>query len=312
MDDPKFSQFSGSTTHYKIVNDQEIELYVIIPKGVYTGKRPVLVQFHGGYLITGHALYPEWAAQWSLDYATLHSAIRISANYRLAPDSNGLEILSDVQDVFKWIENDLQGYLKRIGSDITPDLEHVITYGESAGGYLAIQSGLLRPDLVKAVIAAYPMTYLDSPWYTVASVKSPFGVPQLPSGILDDYRASLTPGKIVTGAFPPERMPLCFSILQHGRFPEVLGTDDALYPAKVLAKFNGNEKVPFLFVFHGKEDTAVPVGDTEKFLAAWKEKFGDESAIGKFEAGDHGFDSTATLETPWMKEGLARVTKAWI
>jgi acetyl esterase/lipase len=232
---------------------------------VHTGKRPVLVHFHGGFLVAGHAIYPEWAAQWALDYATLNSAIRISANYRLLPESNGLEILSDVRDLWEWVENSLPSYLKRIGSDITPDYDHVAVYGESAGGYLAIQSGLIRPDLVKAVIACYPMTYLDNPWYAVASTtKSPFGAPQMPRALIDNHIASLTQGKIFTGAFPPARMDIALTILQHGLFPEVMGTDESLFPAKVLERMKGEEKVPFLYVFHGTEDTAVPCEDSVK------------------------------------------------
>lgn len=278
MDDPKFANFIITTTPYKIVNDQEIPLYVIIPKNVETGKRPVLVQFHGGFLVAGHAMYPDWAAQWSLDYATLHSAIRISVNYRLLPESNGLEILSDIKDLWTWIENDLPAYLESIGSEITPDYEKVAAYGESAGGYLAIQSGLTNPDLVKAVIAAYPMTYLDRPWYTVASTdKSPFGAPQIPRFVIDQHIAGLKPGAIFTGAFPPARMDIAITALQNGLFPQIMGTDESFYPAKAVEKMKGNEKVPFLLVLHGTGDTAVPCEHSVDFVKVWEEKFGKGS-----------------------------------
>ncbi|KAL2067506.1 hypothetical protein VTL71DRAFT_1931 [Oculimacula yallundae] len=311
MDGPKFGRFNVTTTPYKIVNNQEIALYVIIPKDVYTGKRPVLVHFHGGFLIAGEANYPDWTAKWSLDYTILHSAIRISANYRLLPESNGLDILSDVQDLLTWVETDLPAYLKTIGSDITPDYEKVAVYGESAGGYLAIQAGLKRPDLIKAVIAAYPMTYLERPWYAVASTdKSPLGAPQLPRAVLDQHIASLEPGAIFTGMFPPARMELALPVLQHGLFPQILGTDESLYPAKILEKMKGDEKVPFLFLMHGTEDTAVPCEHSVDFVRAWGEKFGNGSVLGKFESGEHGFDATATIETPWLKEGLEAVSQA--
>ncbi|KAH7330435.1 Alpha/Beta hydrolase protein [Rhexocercosporidium sp. MPI-PUGE-AT-0058] len=313
MDDPKFANFNVTTTPYKIVNDQEIALYVLIPKGVYTGKRPVLVHFHGGFLITGHAIYPDWTAQWSLDYATLHSAIRVSANYRLLPESNGLDILSDVRDLWTWVENDLPAYLKRIGSDITPDYESVATYGESAGGYLAIQSGLMRPDLVKSVIAAYPMTYLDRPWFSVASTdKSPMGAPQIPKAVFDQHLSSMEPGKIFTGAFPPARMDIALPLLQNGLLPQIMGTDASLYPAKEVEKMKGDEKVPLLLIMHGTEDSAVPCEHSVDFVKFWEEKFGQGSAVGKFESGDHGFDGAATLETPWLKDGLASISKVWI
>ncbi|KAG4428943.1 hypothetical protein IFR05_015576 [Cadophora sp. M221] len=313
MEDPKFANFNITTTPYKIVNEQEISLYIAIPKGVHTGKRPVLIHFHGGYLVGGHAIYPDWAAPWSLDYATLHSAIRISPNYRLLPESNGLDILSDIRDLWTWVENDLPAYLKRIGSDITPDYERVATYGESAGGYLAIQSGLMRRDLIKAVVAAYPMTYLDRSWYSVASTdKSPFGAPQIPRAVLDQHLAAMEPGKIVTGKFPPARMDIALPIVQGGLFPQIMGTDESFYPGRTVEKMKGNEKVPFLFLMHGTEDTAVPCEHSVDFVKVWEEKFGKGSVVGKFESGEHGFDGTATLETPWMKDALVRVTKAWI
>lgn len=309
MDDPKFSSFRVTSAAYKVVNDdQEIKLYVLIPKNVHTGKRPLMIHFHGGFLIAGHAIYPEWNAQWSLDYATSNSAIRISVNHRLLPESNGHDIMSDIRDAWNWIENDLSAYLKKIGSDITPDYEKILAYGESAGGYLAIQSGLMKPDLVKAVIAAYPMTYLDSPYYTVATTdKSPMGAPQLPREVLDAHLASTK--TIATGAFPPERMPLALVILQHGLYPKYMGDDDAFYPAKTVEKMT---KAPFLFLYHGSEDSAVPCEQSRDFVKLWGSKFGDQSVVGKFEPGDHGFDGTATLETEWLKHGLSEVTKTWI
>src|SRR6187402_2017808 len=93
----RFEPFNITSHPYKIVNDQEINLYVIIPKNVHTGKRPVLVHFHGGFLVLGEAMFPDWCSQWALDYQLQHSAIRISANYRLLPESNGLEIMSDIK-----------------------------------------------------------------------------------------------------------------------------------------------------------------------------------------------------------------------
>ena len=332
MDHPKFSQFNVSTAAYKSVNEQEIPLWVLVPKGIHTGKRPVLVHFHGGYLISGHAMFPDWAgkhvpppfeqqqlntltAQWALDYAIQNNAIMIRANYRLAPESNGLEILSDIRDALSWVEHSLPSHLKTVGSEITADYQHLAVYGESAGGYLAIQSGMMRPDLIKAIIAAYPMTYLDSPWYAVASTdKSPFGEPQVPREILDAFLAARVPGKIFTGSLPMDekRDPMTMSTLQHGRFPEILGTDDEIYPGRVLAKISPDTKVPFLYVFHGTEDSAVPCGEAKQFVEAWKLKFGEEKGIGKFVPGEHGFDSETTLETEWMKEGLAEVAKAWI
>lgn len=312
MDHPKFSKFNVTTATYKIVNGQDIDVAIFIPKAVHTGKRPIIAHFHGGFLVTGHALFPDWAAQWSLDYTLLHSAIIVAPNYRLFPESNGLEILSDLRDFWIWVQNDLSAHLRRVGSDVTPDFDKVLAYGESAGGYLAIQSGLTRRDLVKAVVAAYPMTYIDSPWYCVASTtKSPNGAPQIPKAVFEEHVKNTPEGKIVTGAFPPERLPLTLSILQSGGFVG-LGNDDSLFIDRVLQKTSIDEDFPHLFLFHGTEDRAVPCDEAQRFVEKWADKFGKGSVVGKFVDGDHGFDAETSLDDPWMKEGLAGVTKAWI
>ena len=111
-----------------------------------------------------------------------------------------------------------------------------------------------------------------------------------------------------------ERDPMIMSTLQHGRFPEILGADDSIYPGRVLDKMSGADDadVPFLYIFHGTEDSAVPCSEARQFLGEWKQKFGEKKGIGKFMPGEHGFDSETTLETEWIREGLAEVTKAWI
>ena len=229
------------------------------------------------------------------------------------PESNGLDILSDLKDFWSWVENDLPAFLKRVGSDVTPDYSKVLVYGESAGGYLALQSGMMKRGLVKAVVAAYPMTYVDSPWYSVASeMKRPFGAPQVPRAVLDQHVNKMEKGKVVTGAFPMDRMQLALVLVQHGLWTQTFGEDESLFPAKVMGMMQKGEKVPFLLAMHGTDDTAVPCEETRRFVKEWKEKFGEERATGVFESGEHGFDGEATLETEWLKDGLKEVTKQWL
>jgi dipeptidyl aminopeptidase/acylaminoacyl peptidase len=59
MDSPKYAAFNVTSTTYKSVNGQEIPLSVFIPKALQDGKRPLLVHLHGGFLLAGHALYPD-------------------------------------------------------------------------------------------------------------------------------------------------------------------------------------------------------------------------------------------------------------
>ena len=157
------------------------------------------------------------------------------------------------------------------------------------------------------------MTYLDSPWYSQASsTKSPFGAGQLPKELLHGHMEAMQKGKIVTGAFPPDRMPLCLCALQQGAITTLLGEDDSLFLDRVAKKLEPREKVPFLFLYHGTEDSGVPCDQSRRFVQDWKERFGEHSGTGAFVPGDHGFDESSTLETDWLKAGLKSVTEKWL
>lgn len=47
----KLSGFDLIQTHYKQIRDHAIRADFIIPKSTFTGKRPVIVRFHGGGLV---------------------------------------------------------------------------------------------------------------------------------------------------------------------------------------------------------------------------------------------------------------------
>ncbi|KAI9816279.1 MAG: hypothetical protein M1827_001881 [Pycnora praestabilis] len=318
MDSPKYAKFDIVETTYKLVDDQPIKAYLFTPKNIHAGKHPVLVKFHGGFLITGSSLYAEWFPQWALDYAHLHSAIIVTPDYRLLPESSGLDILSDLSSFWTWLRSDLQPFLTTAVPGVEADLERVATYGESAGGYLAIQSALLCQQQPKgfigAVIATYPCIDLESRFYAEAYEKSVFGAPMLPPSILQDHIASMKKGQIVTAVDPPGRMQLALSTVQQGRFPEFLGQDDALYPFRLVNKMGdvAGDAVPFMLILHGRDDTAVPVEGSHKFANKVNEKFGDGKVVLHTEPGEHGFDGAATLETGWLSEGLKKVTREWL
>lgn len=254
--------------------------------------------------VTGSALYPEWFAQWLLEYALAHSAIIISVNYRLLPESNGLDILEDVSDYWKWMQQDLQQHLGKFKPGIEADLFKVIVHGASAGGTLAIQSGFLQPDLIKAVVLAYPgmgENRNDS--------RPMLGLQTIPKSVLEDHLKSMVPGKIVTAADPPDRLPIALSIVQQNRKTEFFGTDDRVYPLKMVEKVPA---APFTLILHGEDDTMVPINQSFMFTEAMKRRFGDASVELLIQPGEHGFDNTLSLDTPWLKQGLSRVTTLWL
>lgn len=53
--------------------------------------------------VFGDSLYDLWIQQWVLQLATKYDAIIACGNYRLPPESTGVEILSDIDDFWKWL-----------------------------------------------------------------------------------------------------------------------------------------------------------------------------------------------------------------
>lgn len=315
MDHPKFSPFNVSEAIYKTVNGQNIPAYVLIPKEIKPGNHPVIIRWHGGFLITGSALYPDWFANWTVDWALSHSAIMIAPNHRLLPESTGPEILSDINDFYSWLSTELPGYLSTINSSITADLSKVVVMGESAGGYIAILSGLnaakySRLD-IKSVLAQFPALDFRSPFFAEPGVKTILGAPQVPSAVLETHIAGMEKGKIVTSVFPPGRMDLCLVAVQQGKFLELLGDMPELYPFDVLDKVEKKD-VPYMSIFHGKQDSAVPVEGSEKFLEKAEKVLGAGKVDLYIGEGEHGFDKEVTTATPWLKEVLRKVDGAWL
>ena len=180
----------------------------------------------------------------------------------------------------------------------------------SAGGYLAVQSAITQPaGSIRAVVAGYPMLDFKAPWYTKSFAKFPFGRPMESASIVDDHLAAMKTGDVVSAVNPPARFPLAVATVQHGRYPEILGSDASLYPLETIGTV---ESFPNLFVYHGKNDSAVPAEGTKKFVEKFKLVLPECKVLMKIEAGDHGFDIPVGLETPWMKEGLTFVTDEWL
>lgn len=132
-----------------------------------------------------------------------------------------------------------------------------------------------------------------------------FGLPQLPAEIVTKHLESMKPGAIVSSATPPERISLMFAAVQQGSFVEFLGNDIRLYPMWMLE--GGIEKsadLPDIFIYHGRQDSAVPYKGAEKFEETMKVLEGRKEKIYiSIQQSDHGFDNLdeLTSDTPWLK-----------
>ncbi|RDW82780.1 hypothetical protein BP6252_03892 [Coleophoma cylindrospora] len=305
--DKLFSGFDVTTPTYKEVNGHKITLDVLVPKDLDPGIYPLIVRFHGGFLISGASLFAEWFQPWLIEYALLHKAIIVSPDYRLMPEATGLEILEDLSAAWNWVYNALPAHL---GSEIKPDFNKILIEGDSAGGWCAVQSAISQAGKAKAMIAAYPPIDLKIPFFTSAYDRSMVGFPMMPSDIILKHKDTLTKDSICTAASPPDRLDLAFGAIQNGQYVELLGHDPSLFP---MERIESASDLPSMFIMHGKDDSAVPYMSSENFVEKMKKLHPDTKVMYHAVPGcEHGLDAKANFETPWLKEGLDFVTPIWL
>ena len=315
----RFDNFNVLTTPYKTVHGHAITLNVIYPKSLTkspsTGS-PVMIRIHGGGLLAASSMFPDFFARWVLELAERHSAIIVSPDYRLIPEANGTDILEDIEEAWKWIHSCLSGYLeKEAGGSIFPDLNRIITAGESAGGYLSVILSLSHPDKIRSTMAQYPMIDLKSPFFSQDYEKSIFGMPQVPFSVMTDHLDKVKAGEApaVVSADPRgARFPLAFVAIQKGLFKGYMDQNNIdLFPLERLAR---GDKFPRggVFVCHGLDDSLVPIENSEKLDAVVKQTDPDLYFHLAKQPGEHGFDGVNKLNDDWLAEGTGPLIKAWL
>jgi acetyl esterase/lipase len=232
-------------------------------------------------------------------------------NYRLIPEHNGHDILSDILTFWKWFNKDLSDYVVSIDPNIQLDFEKLLVTGDSAGGHLSIHSALMTPPgLIKAMLLQYPMTS----YLTREATASFNGEEALGPESIDDYISTIVPGTIVSSVVPPEKMNLSFALSIYGRWQEFLGYTKGLLPIEAIENATS---FPPTWIVHGESDTAVSVEDSKAFVKKVVEVLGEETEKRvrlHVEPGkDHGFDGELREEdTPWLKEGLEWIEGQWL
>lgn len=97
--------------------------------------------------VGGSSLYPPWFTDWVLELALRHGAAVISPNYRLLPESDGADILQDIDDFWAWLKSSkADSTLQENGcGSLSIDTSRVLVTGESAGRPTkTLQSGVSR------------------------------------------------------------------------------------------------------------------------------------------------------------------------
>lgn len=331
----RFNSFDIYKTSYKKIKSHEIEVAILVPKCLQPGKTPLLVRFHGGGLVcipntstpfpsqppsrfphhpntpqvTGTHLYPDWFAAFLIPFIHRHNAITVLPNYRLIPEHTGADIAQDLRDFWTWFHSDaLTTFLAPL-MDHPPALDYtkVLVTGPSAGGYLALMSGLTQPKgSISAVLAQYPMVDYVRREKGKMYANRPIPRPCL----IDEHIAGIVPGRVVSCSTPPSRMRLSYALSAYGRYLEFFGPDKRLWPIYLI---ENKEYMPPTWIVHGDADTAVCVEDSKKFVEKCGEfAKGCEVRLEVRKSMEHGFDlGMREDEEGWLREGLKWVGGKW-
>jgi acetyl esterase/lipase len=238
----------------------------------------------------------------------------VSPAYRMIPESHATDTLNDISDFWTWLHEPgtLTSAIQSRFPSLTPDLDHVATIGESAGGYLALQSTLsLDParTKIRVAMAQYPALFSDLPaWNTH---------PEEPDPALDkvvaDYVQALEPGKIRVSTPWPGLQEVVFAMLRNGLMREFgLGKHERLTAEYAIAKAKGFGRVPPIWIIQGTEDHLVTTAATDQLVSRLRAELSDLKLKYTVQPGDHGFDCFSKLEDDWVAEGVDWIKGFWL
>jgi acetyl esterase/lipase len=151
-------KFSQETLVYKSVDGTAIKADVYRLAG--QEPRPVIIWIHGGGLIFGNRgmLPPD-----ERDEFLKGGYVLVAIDYRLAPETKLTEILKDVDDAYRWVQDKGPALFHA-------DPQHVAVIGQSAGAYLALMAGIRCRPIPKAIVSFYGYGNISGDWYSRPSM----------------------------------------------------------------------------------------------------------------------------------------------
>jgi acetyl esterase/lipase len=210
---------------YKTVSDHEIKAAILIPKDLKPALHPVIVNVHGGFFSTAHSLFAPFFAPWALKLALDHSAIIVSADYRLLPTPNGVaDQLEDLEDFWQWYRGSFPSVLQREAPGHKIDYKQSLLIGGSAGGYYAAQLAMSHPDEISALGLTYPAVDLRDEIWTKGPAEGAPTVLRFPLEEMASREDALSwveeKRKTVASKGGFEISPFVVALTQHGLFAQ--------------------------------------------------------------------------------------------
>jgi acetyl esterase/lipase len=236
----------------------EIPVRIYRPEG--KAPFPVLVYFHGGGWVEGSK--DDQVFNW-MPYATRGFTV-VNVGYRLGRVALAPAAVEDARCALRWIV--------RNAAEHKFDLDRIVTTGHSAGGHLALTTGMLIP--ADGFDATCP-TDADTRWSSgaeprmrVAAVVNWFGITDV---------ADLLAG-------PNAKH---YAIEWLGALPNRAALAEAVSPLRLV-----RPSAPPVLSVHGDADPLVPYSHAVRLHAAL-EKAGVQNRLHTIVKGDHGGFSVA-------------------
>ncbi|KAJ5118856.1 hypothetical protein N7526_010493 [Penicillium atrosanguineum] len=316
---PKLDGFDVLQTNFKHVGDHPIRADILVPQKPHTGKRPVILRFHGGGLVFGDSLFMNFWPHWASDLALAHNAIIISPNYRLMPEGTSAQIYEDIEDFWSWLHS--PSLVELLAAHSTPtevDLDRILTAGESAGGLLSVYPS--------------PVASNRHPRRDSRLPKRPdeFGHPRaspcfgnhIPESVIQAEESAAKIGTAESSITDESRLVYMLAIVEHGTLHGVYERGAEGVPQKVLYPMVKLEEpgldipVGGIAVIHGRQDSVVPIGGVERFVERAREvtrgKAGNEGVVLTVRDGEHGFDADVRYSEEWLSDTFKFAVDAWV
>jgi acetyl esterase/lipase len=276
---PLVAQTKPEKTTYVYKTAGELKIQLDVYRGAGKNLRPGIFYIHGGALIGGSrgSIHTKQLARYIEAGFNL-----VSIDYRLAPETKLPEILTDVEDAWRWVQKNGK---KLAGIDP----KRVAVVGHSAGGYLTLTTGYRVKPLPRALVSFYGYGDLIAEWY--AKPDPFYSSKQLVPEQEARDAVGVRPVADVSGQ--NQRFRYYLFLRQRGLWPnEVSGVDPAVHPEAYkpwCPASNVTKKFPPTMLLHGDKDTDVPVTQSDQ-MAELLKQHGVECEYIRVAGAGHGFD----------------------
>ncbi len=282
---PAQTQETPRTYVYKRVGDLEIKADVY---AFNRGRvRPAVVWIHGGALINGHRAGVSGRVR---QMAQQNRYVLVSLDYRLAPETQLPEIISDLEDAFVW--------LRRDGPKLFQvDPQRIAVTGGSAGGYMTLTAGFRVQPRPQVLVSLWGYGDLVGPWYAEPSPHRRHH--QIKLG--HDQAWKQVSGKPISDSRQRDGNGGAFYQFcrQTGTWPKaVSGWDPKTEPEKFfpyMAVKNVDADYPPTALIHGTKDTDVPY-EQSAMMAEQFDRHGVDHLMLGIEGGEHGLQGGDVAE----------------